>query len=110
MIRRIPLLLIGILLGGLSALPVAAQNAPPVGTATAGGLGTILVDQNGMTLYTLSADSAGVSTCSGPCATPWPPATIDAATAVQLAGGDPGGMGQLGTLTRADGSLQLTWN
>jgi len=33
----------------------------------------ILTGSNGMTLYFFEKDSAGKSTCNGPCATNWPP-------------------------------------
>ena len=83
-----------------------AQGTAPTGTANAGSLGTILVDQNGMTLYTLSADQPGVSTCTGGCANAWPPALVDAATAATLPPD-----GHLGTLARSDGTgLELTWD
>jgi predicted lipoprotein with Yx(FWY)xxD motif len=36
-------------------------------------LGQILVDSDGVTLYVLTADSAGVSTCVDACAQAWPP-------------------------------------
>jgi predicted lipoprotein with Yx(FWY)xxD motif len=37
-------------------------------------LGTVLVDANGMTLYALTKDSGGMPTCTGGCASAWPPA------------------------------------
>ena len=33
----------------------------------------LLTSSNGMTLYTFDKDSAGKSTCNGPCASNWPP-------------------------------------
>jgi predicted lipoprotein with Yx(FWY)xxD motif len=77
-------------------------------TNTSADLGTYLVDTNGMTLYMYTKDTPGVSNCSGQCAANWPPyvvASADAATHVQA-----GVAGKVGTITRADGSLQVTYN
>ena len=75
-----------------------------LGTA---GSGPILTGGNGLTLYTHTGDSATVSTCTGGCATAWPPLTVKG-------GGQPtaasGVTGTLGTLTRDDGSSQVTYN
>ncbi len=68
-------------------------------------LGTILVDSQGMTLYTFRNDKPGVSNCEGACATLWPPLTVTGTpTASQ------GINGTLGTITRSDGSSQVTYN
>lgn len=75
-------------------------------------LGTFLVAMNGMTLYSYTKDTPGVSTCTGECATVWPPYTIPANEAsAQLAGvGGASGGGQVGVITRADGTYQVTYN
>ena len=41
--------------------------------ATTSPLGTILVDQDGRTLYLFEADSQNKSNCSGGCLSLWPP-------------------------------------
>jgi len=68
------------------------------------GLGTILVDGDGMTLYLFTNDSPGVSTCEGACLAAWPP----------LLGRPQAGAGAddslLGSLTRTDGTPQVTYN
>jgi len=69
-------------------------------------LGSFLVDSLGMTLYVFTKDSPGMSTCYGTCASYWPPF---------LTNGMPvSGMGvtgsMLGTTTRTDGSVQVTYN
>ena len=70
-------------------------------------MGTILVAASNMhTVYTFDSDSPGVSKCNGGCAETWPPLSI--ASGVTPTGG-PGVTGQLGTITRADGSLQVTY-
>jgi predicted lipoprotein with Yx(FWY)xxD motif len=37
----------------------------------------MLVDEDGMTLYTFDKDMGGKSVCEGPCAAKWPPAMAD---------------------------------
>lgn len=69
-------------------------------------LGSFLVDANGMTLYLLTSDPPGKSTCSGGCANNWPPLIVTD----QPAAGDGLDASLLGTTTRADGSLQVTYN
>jgi predicted lipoprotein with Yx(FWY)xxD motif len=74
-------------------------------TASSANLGTFLTGPNGMTLYTHAGDSPTSSTCTGGCATAWPPLT----TSGQPTAGA-GVTGQLGTLTRADGATQVTYS
>jgi len=94
--------------GAAGASPQAVGTAAP-GEASVKvaqlSLGNALVDANGMTLYILTADSSGQSTCSGGCAAAWPPDTVTGAPAAGQ-GVDPR---LLGTLTRADDSLQVTY-
>ena len=61
--------------------------------------GNILVDQNGMTLYTFDKDTAnsGKSACNGGCATHWPPAIAEP-------GATPSG--DFTVITRDDGAKQ----
>jgi len=86
-----------------AAAPVAKR--PPVTTAKSA-LGPILVDAKGRTVYVFMADSPGRSTCTGQCLTYWPavvaPAKLPAAAA--------GVTGKLGSITRDDGTRQLTIN
>src|SRR5438094_4954676 len=91
-----------------SATPSPTAGAAPVVLAqNVGTMGTILVAaSNNHTVYTFDSDTPGVSKCSGGCATTWPPLTVPAGT-TPTAG--PGVTGQLGTITRSDGSLQVTY-
>jgi predicted lipoprotein with Yx(FWY)xxD motif len=69
------------------------------------GLGRMLVDGSGRSLYLFKADKTTQSTCSGGCAQVWPPVT-DAASV--KAG--PGVEAKLvGTSKRADGTMQVTY-
>jgi predicted lipoprotein with Yx(FWY)xxD motif len=94
-----------------TSAPTTAAVATPSGPATVkvsqnNTLGSFLVDQNGMTLYIFTNDSAGVSTCSGGCQTNWPPFLTNGAPVT----GDPSINGKLGVIIRSDGSQQVTIN
>lgn len=67
-------------------------------------LGTILVDADGMTLYLFTSDSPGVSVCEGDCLAAWPPLLGEPAA------GEGVDEGLLGTLTRSDGTTQVSYN
>ena len=88
------------------ATAVAAKSTVTV--AEHPDLGTILVDGEGFTLYLLTRDEPNVSTCTGGCARSWPPLIASGALA-ELAG--PGVTPELlDTITRDDGSTQVTYN
>jgi predicted lipoprotein with Yx(FWY)xxD motif len=74
-----------------------------VATAS-GAVGDYLTGAGGMTLYTFSPDSMDTSTCTGSCATTWPPLTVAAGVTPT---GASGVTGTLSTFTRPDGSLQV---
>jgi predicted lipoprotein with Yx(FWY)xxD motif len=63
-------------------------------------IGEVLTDANGMTLYTFDADSDGMSSCYGGCATNWPPL-------IAPAGAEPDG--DFGLTERKDGAMQWTY-
>jgi predicted lipoprotein with Yx(FWY)xxD motif len=101
--------------GGNGGGSASASSGPPktpsgqaatVGSASAGNLGTILVDSQGRTLYLFGSDSAGKSACFGACASAWPPLR---ATGKPTAGS---GLNAslLGTIPRSDGKPQVTYN
>jgi|SRR5260370_3053745 len=68
--------------------------------------GKALVDSQGRTLYLFEADKGSASTCSGACAAAWPPVTVSGAP--QAGSGVSSSL--LGTITRSDGTMQLTYN
>jgi predicted lipoprotein with Yx(FWY)xxD motif len=92
--------------GGAASGAAGASSAAAVviEAASSPGFGMVLTGPNGMALYTHAGDSATASTCTGACATAWPPLTT---TSQPMAGS--GVTGQLGTLTRADGTTQVTY-
>jgi len=52
-----------------------------ISSATVPGLGVILVNAEGRTLYTFAPDKKSKVTCTGSCASVWPPATLSAGEA-----------------------------
>lgn len=70
-------------------------------------VGKFVVGFNGMTLYTFTKDSTGSTTCYGQCAVIWPPYTVTS-TANLVA--EAPLSGTIGTIVRADGTTQLTYN
>jgi len=91
-----------------SSTTTTASTPAVVGVATVASHGTVLVTAKGDTLYTYTPDGTGPSTCSGACATAWPPLTVPAGTTTPTAGsGVPAA--DLGTVARSDGSLQVTF-
>jgi predicted lipoprotein with Yx(FWY)xxD motif len=84
--------------------PAASVTLMVANNAT---LGKILTDGNGMTLYIFKKDTQGVSNCNGQCLVIWPPLSIVSGvlpTAVT------GVTGMISTITRSDGSIQVTYN
>jgi len=59
-----------------------------------------------MTLYSSSNDTANMSNCAGACAANWPPYTVTMIPNLTAAAGI---SGKFGTMTRADGSTQVTY-
>ncbi len=70
-----------------------------------GAIGTYLVGQGGMSLYVRTSDSKDNSTCTGSCASTWPPVTIGSGGTVKAGTGV---TGKLGSFKRPDGSTQVT--
>jgi len=96
---------LSLVVGIATAARTSSSAAAKVSVASTG-LGRILVDGRGHTLYLFAKDSRGKSTCVGGCAAFWPPLI---ATGKPLAG--PGVKSKLlGTTRRADGRLQVTYN
>ena len=101
-----------------AAAPATTQASSPAATGQASGAATVslatisglpakaLVGSNGRTLYLFEADKKGTSACTGACAAAWPP---DLVTAQPQAGS---GLNSalLGTITRPDGTRQVTYN
>jgi predicted lipoprotein with Yx(FWY)xxD motif len=74
------------------------------------GLGPVLVDGQGITLYLYATDKQGLpSRCYGICAVQWPPDVLPSGVSAPRAG--PGiEPALLGTRPRTDGTTQITYN
>jgi predicted lipoprotein with Yx(FWY)xxD motif len=82
--------------------PAASGTALKVGTTM---FPTALTDAAGKSVYLFAADTGSSSTCTGACASAWPPVTTSGAPSIN--GAD---MGKLGTTMRSDGTKQVTYN
>jgi len=92
-----------------SGHPAAATPAWEVRVGQVPGLGTILTDGHGFTLYMYQPDRQGPSVCTGVCAVQWPPLDLPRGVRRPVAG--PGvNAALLGTAPRAGGVLQVTYN
>jgi predicted lipoprotein with Yx(FWY)xxD motif len=102
--------------GGATPQPTTGTTNPP---ATGGGaaagvtlavandatLGDHVTGKNGLSLYLFEKDSGGTSACVDQCAANWPPLTVSSASDVTAGSGV---TGEIGTITRPDGSAQAT--
>jgi predicted lipoprotein with Yx(FWY)xxD motif len=82
------------------------SGSSTIGVSDAGGLGKILVDSQGRTVYLFEKDTGPKSTCFSACATEWPPVT----TSGKPTAGDGLSASMLGTTKRSDGAAQVTYN
>jgi len=90
---------VGAALGGGSAAREATVATAP------SGLGRVVVDGRGRTLYLFEKDRRGGSACSGACATYWPPLlTNGKSSAIKGAK-----RSLLGSIRRSDGARQVTY-
>ena len=91
-----------------SQAPASAASGPmTIGSATSPTLGLLSTARSERScLATHKGDSATSSTCTGSCAVAWPPLIV--ASASQAVAGS-GVTGALASLTRSDGTLQVTY-
>ncbi|MEW6403435.1 MAG: hypothetical protein AB1649_16690 [Chloroflexota bacterium] len=91
-----------------SGIPVTGETTVMVSQHPT--FGPILVDGSGMSLYLFMADTqgSGTSTCGNDdgCATEWPPLLSEGAPVA----GEGVDANLLGTITRDDGTTQVTYN
>jgi predicted lipoprotein with Yx(FWY)xxD motif len=99
------LLALAVVLNSALAANHAAGAGVKVGVANSG-LGRVLIDGRGRTLYLFEKDKHGKSSCAGRCAAFWPP-LIASGKPLATAGAK---ASLLGTTKRADGRLQVTYN
>ncbi len=88
----------------------AASQLPtgfPIGVTNNPTLGAYLTGQGGMTLYIFKSDTPDTSSCSGSCATNWPPLTVANGTTIT---GPTGATGTFSLITRPDGTMQVAYD
>jgi predicted lipoprotein with Yx(FWY)xxD motif len=88
------------------AASTSGAGAAVVVTSKQNKLGTILgAGPKRLTVYLFEGDKGASSSCSGPCAVVWPPVTTTGKP--QASGGALAA--ELGTITRSDGTTQVTY-
>lgn len=114
----------GVVVGVALALTACASEEPTAGagagggTATGGkttgklavrsisGIGAVLQAPSGLTLYRLTTETDGKIACTGDCAATWPPLLAESGKVPEAS---PDLAGDLGTIERPDGSMQVTF-
>jgi predicted lipoprotein with Yx(FWY)xxD motif len=103
----IALVLLGTALAGAGTSPASSGPASTASGATLKATQikgvTVVTNARGFTLYWFAPDTPAKSVCNGACAAYWPP-VLGAPKA------GPGVTGKLGTIKRADGSTQATYD
>jgi predicted lipoprotein with Yx(FWY)xxD motif len=91
-----------------AASPAPSSTSASSGTVdlAKGSLGSILIDSQGRTLYLWQADTGAKSTCTGACASAWPPLVTTGKPTAGSGVSNP----LLGITKRANGSEQVTYN
>jgi len=104
--------------GGAATIVPTAATPTGAGTSAAGtsaagltleietaSVGDYVAGKDGKALYIFTKDTGNASACTGSCATSWPPLMV---TALGDVAAGTGVTGALATITRDDGSLQVT--
>jgi predicted lipoprotein with Yx(FWY)xxD motif len=86
--------------------PNPEEGTTFVTLGSAPGLGLVLADSEGRTLYAFSADAGGESSCYGACEKAWPPLIVSKGEPEPSNGAS---AAKLGTTERKDGSVQVTY-
>ncbi|MBO0815617.1 MAG: hypothetical protein J2P30_10830 [Actinobacteria bacterium] len=85
--------------GTASGMTVSEHKLP--------GVGMVLTDSSGKTLYSSVQEASGAIKCTGSCLSFWFPVTVAKGAKLQAASGV---SGTLGRISRPDGKSQLTYN
>lgn len=92
--------------GSTTPTPGASQAAFQIGEGSTSA-GQALTGPSGDTLYMFTKDTSTTSACTGGCANLWPPLLLPPGEHATEAAGV---TGTLGTITRPDGSTQITYD
>lgn len=76
-----------------------------ISTAEISGVGKVLVDSEGMTVYLYTPDQGSTSVCYGGCEAAWPPVVAEG----KPTAGEGAMSSALGTTKRKDGTMQVTY-
>ena len=90
---------------GMGHAELTGAGGGTVSGAEISGLGTVLVDSEGMTVYEFTEDEGMTSVCYGECETAWPPVVA----AGEPTAGEGAMSSDLGTTKRKDGTEQVTY-
>jgi predicted lipoprotein with Yx(FWY)xxD motif len=94
--------------GGESASATTSSEgggSSTIAGAEVGGLGEVLANSEGMTVYLYTPDTGTTSTCYGGCETEWPPVVAEG----KPSAGEGAMSTALGTTKRKDGTMQVTY-
>jgi predicted lipoprotein with Yx(FWY)xxD motif len=86
-----------------------SSGSVTVSSKSVSGVGDVLVDTEGMTLYYMKAETPGNIMCTGSCATAWPPLLLPSGVTSATAGSGVDAS-KLGTIARPDGGTQVTYD
>ncbi|GLX00374.1 hypothetical protein [Microtetraspora sp. NBRC 16547] len=86
--------------------PMPIETGPAKLSVMPSGIGKIVVGTNQHTAYLFEKDKNGKSSCTGACAEAWPPVLSEG----KPEAGEGVKANLLGTLKRADGKMQVTYN
>ena len=92
--------------GGSSSSAAAGGSGSTVITTVSSSAGTFLATSSGHAVYLWSKDGDGMSACTGACTGAWPPVT----TTGQVTASGGAKSSDLGTITRPDGTKQVTYD
>jgi predicted lipoprotein with Yx(FWY)xxD motif len=83
----------------------SSEGAMTLTGAEVSGLGSVLVNSEGFTVYEFGKDRGTTSSCYGECEENWPPVTTKSAPTA----GEGAMSSHLGTTKRKDGTMQVTY-
>jgi len=92
--------------GASSSSAAAGGSGSTVITTVSSSAGTFLATSSGHAVYLWSKDGDGMSACTGACTGAWPPVT----TTGQVTASGGAKSSDLGTITRPDGTKQVTYD
>lgn len=95
----------GAAVASTSSNATTSAAAATVSSRQVSGVGSVLVDKSGLALYASDQETGGMARCTGACTSFWKPLTVNgtAPTGSDISG-------TLGTVKRADGTTQVTYN